>query len=77
MRYLSKGQKRILKDYAKDNYFNIDLWINKNNSKNILMMQLEKVNDYETLWSDIDRLIGDLIFKDTIEEKIEYIDNFR
>jgi len=77
MRYLSKGQKRILKDYAKDNYFNSDLWINKNNSKNILMMQLEKVNDYETLWSDIDRLIGDLIFKDTIEEKIEYIDNFR
>lgn len=77
MRYLSKGQKRILKDYAKDNYFNSDLWINKCNSKNILMMQLEKVNDYETLWSDIDRLIGDLIFKDTIEEKIKYIDNFR
>lgn len=77
MRYLSKKQKRILKDYAKDNYFNCDLWINKNNSKNILMMQLEKVNDYETLWSDIDRLIGDLIFVDNLEEKIKIIDNFK
>ena len=29
MRYLSKGQKRILKDYARDGYFNDDLLINK------------------------------------------------
>lgn len=42
MRYLSKGQKRILKDYARDNYFNCDLWINKCNSKNILMMATRK-----------------------------------
>lgn len=77
MRYLSKGQKRILKDYAKDRYFDSDLLINKYGNKNILLMQLEKVNDYECLWSDLDRLINDLLFTDTLEEKIKVIDNFR
>lgn len=77
MRYISKGQKRVLKDYAKDNYFNSDLLINKFNNKTILMMQLEKINDYETLNWDVNRLIDDLIFADTIEEKLKIIDNFR
>ena len=77
MRYLSKGQKRILKDYAKDHYFDSDLYINKFNNKTILLMQLEKVNDYETLTWDVDRLIDDLLFTDTLEEKIKVIDNFR
>lgn len=77
MRYLSKGQKRILKDYAKDRFFDSDLLINKYGNKNILLMQLEKVNDYECLWSDLDRLINDLLFADTLEEKIKVIDNFR
>ena len=77
MRYISKGQKRVLKDYAKDNYFNSDLLINKFNNKTILMMQLEKINDYETLNWDVNRLIDDLIFADTLEEKLKIIDNFR
>ena len=77
MRYLSKGQKRILKDYAKNRYFDSDLLINKFNNKTILLTQLEKVNDYETLWSDLDRLITDLVFIDSLEEKIKAIDNFR
>lgn len=77
MRYISKGQKRVLKDYAKDNYFNSDLLINKFNNKTILMMQLEKINDYETLNWDVNRLIDDLVFADTIEEKLKIIDNFR
>ena len=77
MRYISKGQKRVLKDYAKDNYFNSDLLINKLNNKTILMMQLEKINDYETLNWDVNRLIDDLIFADTLEEKLKIIDNFR
>lgn len=77
MRYLSKRQKRILKDYAKDRYFESDLLINKYNNKSILLMQLEKVNDYETLNWDVNRLIDDLLFTDTLEEKIKVIDNFR
>ena len=77
MRYLSKGQKRILKDYAKNRYFDSDLLINKFNNKTILLMQLEKVNDYETLNWDVNRLIDDLLFTDTLEEKIKVIDNFR
>jgi len=77
MRYLSKGQKRILKDYTKDGYFNDDLLINKYGNKTILMIQLEKVNDYETLYSDLDRLINDLRFESNLENKLSVIDNFR
>lgn len=77
MRYLSKKQKNIIKDYAKDGYFDRDLLINKYNNKTILLMQLEKVNDYETLTWDVNRLIDDLLFTDTLEEKIKFIDNFR
>lgn len=77
MRHLSKRQKNILKDYAKSNYFDCDLWIDKHGNKTILLKQLEKINDYETLWSDVDRLIGDLLFADTLEEKLRLIDNFR
>lgn len=74
MRKLSKKQKNILKDYAKDGYFNSDLLINKFNNKTILLMQLEKVNDYETLTWDVNRLIDDLLFADTLEEKIKVIE---
>ena len=77
MRYLSKKQKNIIKDYAKDGYFDRDLLINKYNNKTILLMQLEKVNDYETMTWDVNRLIDDLLFTDTLEEKIKFIDNFR
>ncbi len=76
MRKLSKKQKNIIKDYAKSGYFNDDLLINKYNNKSILVMQLEKVNDYETLTSDLNRLIDDLLFTNTLEEKIKLIDNF-
>ena len=77
MRYLSKGQKRILKDYAKDGYFNDDLLINKYGNRIILIKQLEKVNDYETLYNDLNRLIDDLLFKNTLEDKLKLIENFR
>ena len=77
MRYLSKKQKRILKDYTKDGFFNDDLLINKYGNKTILMIQLEKVNDYETLCSDLDRLINDLRFESNLENKLSVIDNFR
>lgn len=77
MRSLSKKQKNIIKDYAKNRYFDSDLLINKFNNKTILLMQLEKVNDYETLNWDVNRLIDDLLFTDTLEEKIKVIDNFR
>lgn len=77
MRYLSKRQKSIIKDYARDGYFESDLLINKYGNKNILLKQLEKINDYETLWSDLDRLTSDLLFTFTLNEKIKVIDNFR
>lgn len=74
MRKLTKGQKRILKDYAKNGYFEKDLLINKYNNFSILMRQLEKINDYETLFQDVNRLIDDLYFTDTLREKLLKID---
>lgn len=76
MRKLSKGQKRILIDYVKSDFFNSDLLIEKYGNENILLRQLENKNDYETLYSDYKRLKQDLLFKDTIEEKINCINNF-
>ena len=76
MRKLSKKQKNIIKDYAKSGYFDSDLLINKYGNKDILISQLEKVNIYENMEGDIDRLIGDLLFTDTLEKKIKLIDNF-
>lgn len=77
MRYLSKGQKRILKDYTISDYFNDDWLINKNNNMFILIKQLEKVNDYETLYQDLTRLLNDIRFESTLENKLNIIDNFR
>ena len=77
MRYLSKGQKRILKDYTISGYFNNDWLINKNNSMFILITQLEKVNDYETLYNDLTRLLNDIRFESNLENKLNIIDNFR
>lgn len=77
MRYLSKGQKRILKDYTISGYFNDDWLINKNNNMFILITQLEKVNDYETLYQDFTRLLNDIRFTKSLDDKIKLIDNFR
>ena len=76
MRKLSKKQKNIIIDYVKNNYFNSDLYIEKCGNEFILLKQLEKVNDYETLYNDYLRLKNDLLFKDTIQEKISYIISF-
>lgn len=77
MRKLSKRQKRILIDYTKDGYFNSDWLIGKYNNMFILITQLEKVNDYETLYQDVTRLINDIRFESTLENKLKIIDNFR
>lgn len=77
MRYLSKGQKRIIKDYVKNGFFNDDLLIEKYGNKIILLKQLEKINDYETLYWDYERLKNDLLFTNTIDEKLKLIDNFK
>ena len=38
-----------------------------------ILMQLEKMNDYETLYQDYDRLTDDLLFSD---DKVKTIENF-
>ena len=76
MRKLSKKQKNIIKDYTKDGYFNNDWLIGRNNNIFILITQLEKVNDYETLHSDVTRLINDIRFENNLDDKLKLIDNF-
>lgn len=76
MRKLSTKQKNVIISYIKDDFFNNDALIDKYGNYNILLKQLEKINDYETLSQDLDRLISDLIFTDTIEEKIQAVKKF-
>ena len=76
MRKLSKKQKNIIIDYIENDFFNTDLFIEKNNNECILLKQLEKANDYETLWEDYNRLKGDLIFLTDKEQKKQYVKNF-
>lgn len=51
MRRLSVKQKNIVKSYYEQN---------KLDNKAELLAKLEAINDYETLWCDLDRLISDL-----------------
>lgn len=76
MKKLSKKQKNIIIDYIKNDFFNNDLFIEKNNNEFILLKQLEKANDYETLYQDYNRLKEDLIFLADKEQKIQYVKNF-
>lgn len=53
------------------NYKNNKYQINKS----LLIEKCEEINDYETLWQDIDRLINDLQFSSS-DEYLEIIKNF-
>lgn len=75
MRKLSKKQKNIIIDYINNDFFESDLLIGKYGNFNILYSQLEKINDYETLWQDLKRITNDLLFENNKEDKINYIKN--
>ena len=75
MRKLSKKQKNIIIDYINNDFFESDLLIEKYGNFNILYSQLEKINDYETLWQDLKRITNDLLFSNNKEDKINYIKN--
>ena len=75
MRKLSKKQKNIIIDYINNDFFENDLLIEKYGNFNILYSQLEKINDYETLWQDLKRITNDLLFSNNKEDKINYIKN--
>ena len=56
MRRLSKKQKNIIKEeYQKIAFHDLRLGVALD-----LLTRLEKINDYETLNQDVDRLINDL-----------------
>lgn len=68
MRKLSLKQKKLIKEYFDNDLIdetNIDYIRNKNE----LIRKLEEFNDYETLWSDTDRLIWDLSFNKNLDIK--------
>ena len=75
MRKLSKKQKNIIIDYINNDFFENDLLIEKYGNFNILYSQLEKINEYETLWQDLKRITNDLLFSNNKEDKINYIKN--
>lgn len=69
MRKLNMKQKKIVQRYWEEDKLdstNVEYY----NNKEELLEELEKINDYETMWSDLDRLINDLYFSDNIEQTI-------
>lgn len=83
MRRLNRKQKSIIKGYIKHHYFTYSsnslfdttLYIEKIGVETNLLEELEKVNDYETLWQDYVRLKGDLIGR-TEEEQLKILEEF-
>lgn len=68
MRRLSLKQKKLVKEYFDNDlldYTNVEHRQNKAD----LIIKLEKLNDYETLWSDVDRLVDDLISNEDLDLK--------
>lgn len=72
MRKLNKKQKELVKYYYRNDMLdstNVEYY------SNIVKLKLEceKINDYETLYTDINRLISDLDYTD---DYVKTIDNF-
>ena len=67
MRKLSIKQKTYIKQCLKNG-------VNLKEKRFEILIQLEKINDYETLYQDYDRLICDLLFSD---DKLKTIEDFR
>ena len=70
MRKLSAKQKKIIRKYWEEDkldYTNVE-W---KNNRTKLILELEKINDYETMWNDLDILIQDLNFSDNYIETIQ------
>jgi hypothetical protein len=68
MRKLSLKQKKLVKEYFDNDLLDYTNVEHKQNKKE-LIIKLEKLNDYETLWWDVDRLIDDLIMNDNLDIK--------
>lgn len=68
MRKLSLKQKKLIKEYF-DNDLIDETNVEYVRNKNELIRKLEEFNDYETLWSDVDRLIWDLSFNRNLDIK--------
>lgn len=70
MRRLNEKQKKIIQVYWENDLLdscNVDYTYNKN----FLLSKLEEINDYETLWCDLDRLISDLHFSNGYKQTIK------
>ena len=57
MRNLTIKQKKIIEDYVKSGAYEKQL------NCDAILEELESINDYETLWSDADRLASDIYMK--------------
>ena len=69
MRKLNMKQKKIVQRYWEEDKLdstNVEYHLYKKQ----LLEELEKINDYETMWSDLDRLINDLYFSEDYEQTI-------
>lgn len=70
MRKLNAKQKKLITKYYEENKLNRD---SKDYYGNVvkLKQECEEINDYETLYTDINRLLYDLLFTDDYKETIK------
>jgi hypothetical protein len=63
MRTLNKKQKNLIDKWIKDNYNGAGSLYSSDQMPIELQQELERINDHETIWHNIDRYIGDEVLK--------------
>ena len=60
MRVLNKKQKQIIKKWVNESYEGAGRILTSDDMSIELQEELERINDHETIWQNIDRYINDL-----------------
>ena len=63
MRVLNKKQKNIITKWFNENWTGAGSLCSTQDMPIELLDQLERINDHETIWQNIDRFINDLALK--------------
>lgn len=63
MRVLNKKQKQIIEKWFEQNWQGAGSIYSSDQMPIELLAQLERINDHETIWQNIDRFLNDLACK--------------
>lgn len=69
MRVLNKKQKKMIEKWFNENWQGAGSIYCSDQMPQKLLDELERINDHETIWQNIDRLINDLACKNVHRKK--------